>query len=130
MVLKFEKLGRSQRWVVEKMNFSDIYISFQTSEQSHKQHMSVGDVSLNEKQKGDGEGGLEKPGVPWSSRVVACLKNFHGTGVKREVSRHKYEKISQEKNHAMCNKRERCSGIDLFLNRSWAITRVRRSEIL
>lgn len=63
MVTKFEKMEKgSKRWVVGKMNFSDIHITFQTSEQSHRQHMSVGNMSLNKKQMvRDGEGGLVIP---------------------------------------------------------------------
>lgn len=53
-------------------------MTFQTSsQQSHREHESVGDIvgdiSLSKEQKvKDGEGGLAKPRMPSSSRVVVC----------------------------------------------------------
>ena len=49
-------------------------MTFQTSsQQSLREHESVGDISLSKEQKvKDGEGGLAKPHMPSSSRVVAC----------------------------------------------------------
>lgn len=75
------------------MGGSDIHITFQTSsEQSHSEHESVGDMSLNKEQKvKDGEGGLVKPWTTSSSRAVPCLENCP-RGRSEKVSRQHMKK--------------------------------------